>query len=175
AWTGIRSAGVSSGPALQSGAGARPARSPRPAEAIEGVRQFRFIHPQIREKRIGPGTSEVMPVPSDHRECAPHGPARRQALDVGLVAVRPPLPDHSPVGGEVRARGDMARWIDRLGEVNAGNGPPGILPVEGSDLEALRRRLHAQVLAVEVTMNQGRGEAGAGADEPIPILVQLIE
>src|SRR5207302_1114946 len=82
---------------------------------------------------IGPGTREVVRLPRDRRKRAPHGPARREALNVGLVAVRPPLPDHGPVGGEVRARGDVAGWIDCLGEVNGGNGPPGILPVEGSD------------------------------------------
>ncbi len=139
------------------------------------MRQLRFIQPQIRDERIGPGTREVVRLPRDRRKRAPHGPARREALNVRLVAVLPPLPDHSPVGGEVRARGDVAGWIDCLGEVNGGNGPPGILPVEGSDPEALRRCLHAQVLAVEVTVNQGRGEAGAGAGEPIPIFVQLIE
>src|SRR5438876_367980 len=141
---------------------ARPARWPRPTEAIEGVRQLRFIQPQIRDERIGPGTREVVRLPGDRRNRAPHGPARREALNIRLVAVLPPLPDHSPVGGEVRAGGDVAGWIDCLGEVNGGNGPPGILPVEGSDPEALRRCLHAQVLAVEVTVNQGRGR-------PVPV------
>src|SRR6266571_1670897 len=134
----MRSAGLSSGPALDHGTAARPARWPRPTEAIEGVRQLRFIQPQIRDERIGPGTREVVRLPRDCRKRAPHGPARREALDVRLVALRPALLDHSPVGSQVRARGDVARWIDRLGEVNAVNGPPGILPVEGSDLEALR-------------------------------------
>src|SRR5436309_321967 len=81
------------------------------------------------------------------------------------------------VGGEIRAGGDAAGGIDRLSEVYPGDGVPGLLPVEGPDLRAppLRRRAHAQVLGVEVAVDQRGRETGAGAREPIPVLVELIE
>src|SRR5205823_11256567 len=81
------------------------------------------------------------------------------------------------VRGEVRAGGDAAGGIDRLSEVYPGDGVPGLLPVEGPDLRAppLRRRAHAQVLGVEVAVDQRGRETGADVREPIPVLVELIE
>src|SRR5436309_14373232 len=81
------------------------------------------------------------------------------------------------VSGEVRVGGDAAGGIDRLSEVYPGDGVPGLLPVEGPDLRAppLRRRAHAQVLGVEVAVDQRGRESGAGAREPIAVLVGRIE
>src|SRR2546422_715976 len=62
-----------------------------------------------------------------------------------------------------------------LREVDPGYPPAGVFPVKYDDLRTLRRRLHAQVLPVEVSVRQRGGKAGAGALEPIPVFVELIE
>src|SRR5207244_7366602 len=78
--------------------------------------------------------------------------------------VGPDGPHYRPVGWQVDA-----------GEVGGGDAPSGRLPVDGVERGLARAIADVQVLALEVAVHQGRGQAGAGAREGGPCAFETVQ